>query len=574
MKYILFCFLLFLSCFSNSYAVETPISANQAFSFSATAKNNQTILLNWEIAPGYYLYLKDFKFIAVKPTTAVLGDPIYPSNTILLNTIEGKLKVYSGRLILPIPIIHIDQKTLVLQAHYQGCSKAGYCYPPITKMIEINLAGHYLKPTLPLNIDIAPITLHTASEKSHFAQLFEAHSVPLLIIGFLGFGILLSLTPCVLPMIPILSSMIVGREHKHAFLLSLFYVFGMSITYAAAGVFFGYVGGNVQIIFQQPWIIICFSILFIIMALSLFGLFQLQLPEKLRSKIATASYHQKGGTYFGAIMMGILSTLILSPCVTPPLVAAFGFISQTGNAILGGTALFAMGVGMGAPLLLIGALGTRVLPKSGAWMNAIKIAMGFILLAIAINMLQRILSEFAVLILWATLPLGAAIYLGAFATAKTPWMIIKKVIGIILFIASITLIVKAVLPTTQKKSALVFQPVHSVSQINTALIKAEKNNQPVLLDFYANWCIDCKELDALTFHNPAVQAKLSHFVLLRVDLTNNSANDQALMKKYNVIAPPTILFFKNGRELTAQRLIGFLPAKPFLKKISQIQVSD
>jgi len=330
----------------------------------------------------------------------------------------------------------------------------------------------------------------------------------------------------------------------------------------------------VQIIFQQPWIIICFSILFIIMALSLFGLFQLQLPEKLRSKIATASYHQKGGTYFGAIMMGILSTLILSPCVTPPLVAAFGFISQTGNAILGGTALFAMGVGMGAPLLLIGALGTRVLPKSGAWMNAIKIAMGFILLAIAINMLQRILSEFAVLILWATLPLGAAIYLGAFATAKTPWMIIKKVIGIILFIASITLIVKAVLPTTQKKSALVFQPVHSVSQINTALIKAEKNNQPVLLDFYANWCIDCKELDALTFHNPAVQAKLSHFVLLRVDLTNNSANDQALMKKYNVIAPPTILFFKNGRELTAQRLIGFLPAKPFLKKISQIQVSD
>lgn len=567
MKQLVAYFFLVFFCFSACFADQTPISAEQAFQFSATAKDYQTVLLTWKIARGYYLYQKDFKFTAIKPTNTVLGDPLYPNDTETLNTIEGKLKVYSHRLTIPIPIIHIDQKTLLLQVHYQGCSKAGYCYPPMTKTIEINLAGNYLQSVSPINIDIAPAT--QATSQNQFEKLLNGHSILVLILGFLGFGILLSLTPCVLPMIPILSSMIVGRENKHAFLLSLFYVFGMSITYAIAGIFFGYIGGNIQIIFQQPWIIILFSLLFIVMSLSMFGLFQLQLPEKLRSKIASASYHQKGGTYFGAIMMGILSTLILSPCVTPPLVAAFSFISQTGNAVIGGAVLFAMGVGMGTPLLLIGALGPRVLPKSGEWMNAVKIFMGFLLLAVAIDMVQRITPEFITLILWAALCLGASIYLGTFSTAKTRWKIIKKFVGIILFILSVALMAKTVHPESEKKSGLIFQPVNTVSQINTALMTASKNNQTVMLDFYANWCVSCKELDALTFHNPAVEKQLNHFVLLRADITNDSESNQVLMKQYNVVAPPTILFFRNGREIPLSRVIGFLSAKPFLKKISQ-----
>src|SRR3990167_7890176 len=211
MKQLVTYFFLFFFCFSACFADQTPISAEQAFRLEASAKDYQTVLINWKIAPGYYLYQKEFKFSAIKPANAVLGDPLFPGDTEILNTIEGKLKVYSGKLIIPIPIIHVDQKTLVLQAHYQGCSKAGYCYPPITKIIEINLAGNYLQPVLPINIDIAPAT--QPLPQNQFEKLLNGHSLFILILSFLGFGILLSLTPCVLPMIPILSSIIVGKEH-------------------------------------------------------------------------------------------------------------------------------------------------------------------------------------------------------------------------------------------------------------------------------------------------------------------------------------------------------------------------
>ncbi len=576
-------FLMFFVCITMTFADE-PLPADQAFVFSATAKNYQMILLHWEIAPNDYLYQKHFHFSVIKPNDVMLGDPLYPSDTQPLKTSLGTFDVYSHSLTIPIPIINATEKSVVLQVNYQGCSHAGYCYPPITKNVSINLSGNYgqfvagvSNPTTLLSQNILP------TQNNKMKMLLDNHSLFLVILGFLGFGLLLSLTPCVLPMIPILSSMIVGREkitHAHAFLLSLFYVLGMAITYAIAGILFGLLGSNVQVFFQQPWIIVSFSFLFIAMALSLFGLYNIQLPEKLRSAIASTSHHQKRGTYFGAAIMGVLSTLILSPCVTPPLVAVLGFISQTGNAALGGVALFAMGIGMGAPLLLIGALGSRVLPKSGAWMNTVKNIMGIFMLGVAVFMLQRVLSGMITMFLWAGLCMGTALYFGALSTAQTPWMMVKKAIGLLFFVYGILLAVGAYHGNTnpldglklsnqcEQKQSLSFQSVSSVSDIDTAIQAA--NGKPVLLDFSADWCVACKELNALTFENPAVQAQLAHFVLLRADVTKNSMDDQLLEQHYGVVAPPTVLFFQNNAEIPDSRVIGFLPAEMFLKRLNLI----
>lgn len=568
------------ACLTSVFADE-PLPVNEAFQFSATAKDYQTILVTWKIAPNYYLYQQHFHFQVIKPKNVTLGNPLYPSDTETLKTSLGSFAVYSHSLTIPIPIIQADEKNLVLQVHYQGCSKAGYCYPPMTKIVPINLSSHFMQPVQGLNIDVAPEPVKTSRNK--FETLLSEHSLFLVMAGFLGFGLLLSLTPCVLPMIPILSSMIVGREkmtHAHTFLLSLFYVLGMAITYAIAGILFGVIGGSVQVIFQQPWIIMAFSLLFVAMSLSLFGLYQIQLPEKLRTLIAEKSHHQKSGTYLGAAIMGILSTLILSPCVTPPLVAVLGFISQTGNAVAGGVALFAMGIGMGAPLLLIGAIGPKILPKSGAWMNTVKNLMGIFLLAVAIFMLQRVLPGVVAMILWAGLSLGTALYLGALSTAKSPWMIVKKSIGILFFVYGILLIVGAYHDNTNPLSVLTlqkncesknhvgFQTLHSISDIESAIKTAQGKGQLVMLDFYANWCIACKELQLNTFQDPAVALQLAHVVLLRVDVTENSIENQLIEQQYGVIAPPTVLFFKDGQEIPNSRVIGYLSATPFLSHLS------
>lgn len=587
-----FCkFILLLTALCSSAFAAEPLPADQAFQFSATAKNYQTILVNFKIAPGYYLYQQHFLFRIIKPAGVALGNPLYPTDTHKLKTTLGIFDVYANNVTIPLPIIDATQPNVVLQVRYQGCSKAGYCYPPTTKTTLINLSGNYLQPAGSLNnLDIAPIVATPEIKKPEapsdsISTLLSNHSIFIAMLGFFGFGVLLSFTPCVLPMVPILSSMILGREkmsHTQAFFISLFYVLGMSITYALAGVLFGMIGGSVQMIFQKPWIITLFSLLFVVMALSLFGLFQLELPEKLRSRISNVSQHQKKGSYIGAFFMGVLSTLILSPCVTPPLVAVLGYISQTGSAWIGGIALFTMGIGMGTPLLLIGALGRKVLPKSGEWMNTLKNGLGILLLAVAILMIERILPATVGIMLWAALAIGTSLFLGALTTANSKTALIKKIIGILLFIYGILLAASAyhgnthpfdVLQTEPRaaSSTLTFKPVSSMSDINTALQQAAKNNQVVLLDFYANWCLACKELDSMTLQNKAVQTELSHFVLLRADITQNTENDQAIMQQYGIVAPPTLLFFKNNQEIPNTRIIGYQSSKKFLKQLKAAQ---
>lgn len=499
--------LFLLICFAFSiHAAPNPLSVDEAFQFSATARDYQTILLRWKIAPMHYLYQKRFQITVLKPVHLQLGDPLYPAGAQLLKTPLGDFDVYSQSLILPIPIIDATQKSVVLQVHYQGCSQLGYCYPPTEKTVEINLAGNYMHWVRGLSMDVAPVK--TSAETSA-----QTKSALITLLSFLGFGILLSLTPCVLPMVPILSSIIVGRKeisHRHAFLLSLFYVLGMACVYALIGFFFGVIGKNIQLVFQNPYVIVGFGLLFVVMALSMFGLFQLQLPEKWRQRILHTSQRQKRGSYVGVFVMGVLSTLILSPCVTPPLVAALGLISQSGRALMGSAALFMMGLGSGLPLLLIGLVGPKILPRPGRWMNVIKFLLGLLLLVVAFLMVARVFI----------------------APAKPP---------------------------------LPFQQVYSVSQVEEIVKTHPKDT--IMLDFYANWCISCQEMDRFTFSNPAVQNALEKMILLRVDLTANSPQNAAIMQQYAIIAPPTILFFKNGELLPVARMVGAQSAPRFLQEL-------
>lgn len=509
MKRIFLYIILFFCC--TSIFAATPLSTDQAFQFSATAKDYQTILLNWKIAPNYYLYKKDFRFTVVKPAQLQLGDAIFPSDTVNLKTALGDFLVYANELILPLPVNNTNSDNVTLKVHYQGCSKSGFCYPPVTKLILVNLRDHFGKPVYGLNIDSLP-------EKIIQSKPITPRSLFITLLTFFGFGILLSLTPCVLPMIPVLSSIILGQKntsHWHALILSIFYVFGMAVAYALLGFIFGLLGRNLQIIFQNPMVIIAFSILFILMALSLFGLFQLQLPARFQRWASVQSHHQKKGTYAGVFMMGILSTFILSPCVTPPLVTALGWVSQQGNIWIGAFSLFAMGLGMGAPLLLIGFWGRKILPTAGPWMNTIKYFLGVLLLIVAASMLWRIAPH-----------------------------------------------------TKSKTTPLPFHSVQSLQNINDALKTA--GDKPVMLDFYADWCIACKEFDLITFQNLDVKKALSPYVLLRVDVTQNTVEDQLIEQHFQVIAPPTILFFKNKQEIPNTRIIGYQPQDRFLRHLARI----
>ena len=364
-----------------------PLPVDQAFSFSAAARDYQTVLATWEIAPSYFLYRDRIHFSPVKSKSAQLGQPLKPL----------------------------------------GCSDKGFCYPPTSKIVSIDLAGNYMRPVRGIDVGMpTPTKVATTKPATHdeVKKLLTGKNLIALIFGFFGFGILISLTPCVLPMIPILSGIIFGHGKittSRSFCLSLFYVLGMAITYAVAGLLFGMLGSTVQALFQQPWIIALFSMIFVALALSLFGFYELQLPQRWRKQLAEMSEHQKRGSYLGVNLMGVL----------------------TGNALLGGVALFSMGIGMGAPLLILGAFGPKLLPKTGTWMNATNNIMGILLLAVAIWMLSRVIPSSISMLLWAALAIGSAVYMGALSSVQTGWQKVSKALGLLLFVYGILLVVGA-----------------------------------------------------------------------------------------------------------------------------------
>jgi len=564
------------------------LEAEQAFKLSAQMDDTQNIQLSWQIADGYYLYRDKIK-LNLEPDTIKLSPVIFPAGTIKQDEIFGRTLVYYQHLTLTQGLLGTPSDTteIKLTINFQGCAEIGVCYPPMSKTVLFTLL-----PSSQKNIASNPTVL-SDSQSDEVALGLAENSFWLTTLIFLGSGLLLSFTPCVFPMIPILSGIIIGHGKglttRKAFFISLSYVLASALTYAGFGILAGLFGENLQASFQNPWILSSFSIIFVLLALSMFGLYPLQLPGVFQNKISQLSQHQKRGSLLGAAIMGILSTLIVGPCVAAPLAGILIYIGQTGDAILGGLALFSMGLGMGIPLVLIGISAGKYLPKAGHWMEPIKYFFGVLLLAVAIWLMQRILPASIVLLLWAALLIISAIYLKAtdpLPSHLSGWQKLSKGIGVLFLIYGIILMLGAASggsnplkplenlgASTNKqigRSSLTFQPIKNVEELNRVLTRAQQKKQPVMLDFYADWCISCKEMETLTFSNPQVKAALKNTLLLQIDVTKNTREDRNLLKKFNLVGPPAILLFNHKESLqTTSKVIGFMAPEDFLKRLEK-----
>ena len=575
-----------------------------AFIPSIQQQDHQTLLAIWDIQSCCYLYRKRFKFESL--TAGIeLGEPRFPDGMMIEDAYFGLMEIYRQQVKIEIPIQRstTTPTQLELQASFQGCADIGVCYPPQQQVIPVMLSaltdtgppatgsnsGTTLQTTPP-----APTSASVmVSEQDRMANMLTAQRLWALP-AFFGFGLLLAFTPCVFPMIPILSSIIIGQGNQltqfRAFTLSLIYVLAMAMTYSLAGVIAGLVGENIQIWFQNPWVIASFSAVFVLLSLSMFGFYELQIPTSWQTRLNALSNHQSGGVYSGVAIMGVLSALIVGPCVAPPLIGALTVIGTTGDAVLGGLALFALSLGMGMPLLLIGTSAGRWLPKSGAWMSMTKAIFGVLMLAVAIWMLERILPEVISMLLWATLFIVCAVYMGALQPVSGPgWRTLSKGLGVVLLAYGVLLLVgvaaggrdtlqplRGVLlagNTPATYSELEFRYIKTVNDLDQTL--RQTNGQPVMLDFYADWCVSCKEMERFTFSDSAVQAVLNQAILLKADVTANDAEDQALLRRFNLIGPPATLFFGfDGSERSAYRVVGFMPAERFKNHAQQALQSD
>ncbi len=576
---------------------DVPPSVEEAFQLSAKVIDATTLLAQWQVAKGNYLYRDKISFEIINNDAVKLLSYSLPAGENKMDEIFGLSEVYHHDTEVLLPLSrHGDTQQVTLSVRYQGCSETfNICYPPITKQISLLLAANNKSTAEITNQDVANAAINTVSpvlsEQDRLAQSLAEDSLAKILLGFFGLGILLAFTPCVFPMIPILSSIIVGAGEsittRRAFILSLTYVLAMSVTYTAAGVLTGLLGENLQAAFQNPWIIGSFSGLFVILAMSMFGLFELQLPHFLQHRLHKVSHQQQGGTLIGVALMGLISGVIVGPCLAPPLAGALIFIGQQGDPFLGGAALFALSLGMGLPLVAIGTSEGSLLPRAGDWMNTIKSVFGVLMLGLAIWMLERIIPGWISLLLWGGLLIVTAIYLGALSNLgieATGWAKFWKGIGLILLIYGGLLIVggssgnhnlwqplnlaSSNNSLAAEKSALQFKQVNSFAELNQALATT---NQPTMVDFYADWCVDCKKMELTTFAEPAVIAATQGWQLLQVDMTANTSEHQALLKKLNVFGPPTMLFFNaSGQEYHQHRLVGDISATALLQHINSL----
>lgn len=577
-KFVLFTLLIWAWVFSTSsfasLTSKSPLPSDQAFQFSVAVKNPNELRAEWHITPGYYLYAKRMH-IAFTPKT--VADFHFPYGEMKRENIHKPLEIYTGTLSIPITLHTKDQK-LQLSVDYQGCSKEGFCYPPAHKNIMLNLADHsFTQNNNTSQQDRSFQSLLT--DHDSVRALFQSQHPAVLLLVFVGLGLLLAFTPCVLPMIPILTGIILGQKNGvgtwKAFLLSLTYVLSMAITYAIAGLAAASLGSSLQIWLQNPWVIGFISGLFILLGLSLFGFYDLRISPRWHNRINSWSNRHEGGSYAGVFFMGVLSTLVVSPCVTAPLAGVLIYIGQTGNLFFGASALFAMGMGMGIPLVLVGVSAGKFLPKSGAWMKAVKEIFGILMLAMAIWMLSRVVSHTVVMMLWAILLTGAAIFLGFYLPLYLPghivWRKLTRSLGMIVGVFGIIVMLGGAGVSTLLKAASTnqFVVVHNLGDLNKQLLLAKEEHHPVMLDFYADWCESCVSMDHHVFNRSNVQKALGDFVLLRADLSANLPSDVEILKHFDVIAPPTMLFFNHdGREVNSHRIIGELNAKEFLGRLN------
>ena len=582
------------------------LDVDDAFKVSYDSQPGQ-FKINWVIADGHYLYRDKMQITASDP--GVISKPLLmPAGEAKEDPIFNKtLFVFHhfADATLPYHYNNSGDKDVTFKVKYQGCSEiSGICYPPQTKKFTVRLspissamAETQAAAVASSSASSSEATSTTVSEQDEIANALRSGNTLLTLLIFFGAGLLLAFTPCVFPMIPILSGIIVGQGEnistRKAFYLSLIYVLAMAMTYTIVGILVGLSGENIQAWFQNPWIIGSFAIIFVALSFSMFGFYELQMPTSIQSKLTNISNSQQGGNIIGVAIMGFLSALIVGPCVTAPLVGALIYIAETGDAVLGGLALFSLSMGMGAPLLVIGTSAGKFLPRAGMWMDAVKAVFGVLLLGLAIWLLERVTPAGFTMFLWAALIIVSAIYMGAIdglTDGSSGWKKLWKGLGILLLIYGIIILLGlasgnrnvfqplkgmnvssgSFSGTAGQAEHLSFIQIKGVDGLNTELAKAKTAGKTVMLDFYADWCVSCKEMEALTFADPSVKNALEGVVLLQADVTPNDAKDTELYKHFGIIGPPSIMFFgADGIERRNYRVVGYKPAEEFSQHVTR-----
>jgi len=610
-----------INIFANEGEILEP---EEAFKYSSI-KTKEEIKIKIELGENIYLYQDQVKVKLEEKD--IRKDLILPE----WENYDG-FEVFKKDLEFNIPYKIIEnykkEKEGIIELTYQGCSNVGICYPPINQKIEYILPKKENRTLLPNNEKIDLVVTKTftkenvikeykninkelskkeevknveinnnnkellkenkpkvkkeeLSETDKITESLKNDSFLWTVLTFFGFGLLLALTPCIFPMIPILSSIIVKRSEnqkldaKKGFFLSLVYVLSMSVAYTIAGVLAGLFGANLQVALQNPYVLISFASIFVILALSMFGYFKLELPQSLQEKISSKTKDKEKEGIIGIAIMGFLSALIVGPCVAPPLAGALVYIGQTGDALLGGLSLFVMSLGMGIPLLLIGLGAGKFMPKPGGWMENITKIFGIVMLAIAIWLLERVLDNIYIMILGSLLLIGTFVYLWKYNNIIIKTIAITSLLyGGMLFVGAVS--GKGYLTNPLegfvgskgvKEEKIIFTKIKSLKELNDILKITEK---PIMLDFWAKWCVSCKELDLITFKDKEVIKELKKYKLLKIDMTNNTKEDQELLKRFELVGPPGLIFFdKNGKELKNKKIVGYKNPKEFIKIIKR-----
>jgi thiol:disulfide interchange protein DsbD len=606
------CLLVVLMSVGVARAADDFLDPADAFKFSASEQPGE-VLVHYKIANGYYMYRERFAF-ATRNGTATIGDPQLPAGHVKFDeTFAKNVETYRDELTIRIPV---KQATgpFDLAVTSQGCADAGICYPPMERVYHVDGAALHAAttetaPTAAVQAALSngataanvPSWYERATSADYAQSLLQGGSFFAIVGLFFVAGAVLSLLPCSYPMIPILSAIIIGEGARvtrgRGFALSLAYVIGMALVYTVLGIAAALVGQSLGAWLQNPWVLGAFGVLLTVFAVTLIAGYDIALPQSWQDGASRASQGRSGGKFAAVAAMGALSALVVGACMTAPLFAILAFIAHTGNAVLGGAALFSMGFGLGVPLLIIGLGAGTFLPRAGVWMDGVKVFFGVVLLAAALWIVWPVLGAAAQMLLSALWLLVAAVSLGLFeppAGASSVWQRLGRGLGVALTIWAAALLVGlaagssdplkplAVLaarggqsggagspsagPNGAPAASLTFAPVRSSTQLDQAV---KTSTQPAMLDFYADWCVSCKEMEKFTFSDPRVHAKLQQLNLLRADVTANNPDDQALLKRFKLFGPPGIIFFdQSGAEVL--RVVGYESADTFLQSLARL----
>ena len=568
---------------NNSKNKKHPLPVKEAFELKALSVDGETVAVSWLTKNNYYLYKDKISFVA---EGARIESAIFPKAKLKEDEFFGEVSIYDEPLEVTLLLSDITSNPINLIIKHQGCWSGGVCYPPQSDTIKVDLTG-------------SKIYSSTPSEQINTSELrvkekFRQGGLALFFAAFLA-GLALSWTPCVYPMVPILSGIIIGQKQTpsnlKAVLMSLAFVLSMSIAYGLIGATAGFFGAgiNLQAIMQTPWVLIVFSLIFIFLAFSMFGFYDIQLPSKFQNKITNLSNKQSGGNFIGVSIMGFLSALIVGPCVTPFLATALSYVIAGGSALKGGISLFAMGLGMGVPLIIICGWGVNALPKAGPWMENVKQIFGFFMIAVALYLLDRILNPLVSLMIWAVLFTYAPIKIGIFKNLTQEiniWNILFKVLGLIIFAYGLLLwllVAKgggdiqkpldSILygETIEQSKIIKFKTIKNEDQLSSEITKTVNSNKLLIVKFYADWCISCNKLERVVFSNKAVNEALQDTLTSTLDVTDNNRFNQSMLARFSLVGPPALLFFKNGLEQRPYRIIGEISAEELVEHLNNLR---